>query len=124
MRTARIPLLLCLAAAGCRPQDDVCGPDTIPPERAGDVPYLIAQLRSPNAYRRGIAADLLGNLRDPRAIEPLIRLLPDGTALDGSDNWVGAHAAGALSRLTGRPFDVDQDAWQAWWKDHRREYFP
>jgi hypothetical protein len=93
----------------------------IPPERAKDVRYLIRRLKDPNPYLRALAVDLLGAAGDLRAVDALIDMLSDGVGLNGSDNWVGGHAANALTRLTGRDFSADQGPWRAWWSAHRRE---
>jgi RNA polymerase sigma factor (sigma-70 family) len=65
---------------------------------------------------RAAAIDLLGERKAREAIPKLIELLTDGAGLRGSDNWVGGHAANALSAITGRPFSINQKEWQRWWR--------
>lgn len=44
------------------------------------VPALIAGLRHANAFERGLTATILGKIRDPRTIRPLLALLKDPAA--------------------------------------------
>ncbi len=69
---------------------------------------------------RARAIDLLADRGAQEAIPALIECLSDFRALNGSDNWVGGHAANALVILTGRPFSLDQAQWRAWWADRAR----
>ena len=57
------------------------------------VPHLIAALGSPNAQVRQWAADILGRVADPRALEPLRRAASD------SRSHVRFHVIGALARI-------------------------
>lgn len=55
-----------------------------------------------------MAIDILAERKAGEAIPYLIECLADYRGLTGSDNWVGGHAASALSAITGRPFSVDR----------------
>jgi len=81
---------------------------------AGENDFVGAQMRA-------MAIDLLGERRAEESIPFLIECLDDGRALSGSDNWVGGHAASALSRITGRPFSVDKQHWVEWWEEQQKE---
>ena len=78
---------------------------------------MLKDLESENAYHRGMAIDLLGERKAKEAIPKLIALVSDGTALIGSDNYVGLHAMQALTKITGQKFGLDETKWQAWWKE-------
>jgi hypothetical protein len=64
---------------------------------------------------RRLAIEILAERKAREAIPDLIRCLDDSRALRGSDNFVGAQAAKALSEITGREFSLDQDEWRQWW---------
>ncbi|HVA51376.1 MAG TPA: hypothetical protein VNH11_33855 [Pirellulales bacterium] len=97
---------------------------------------MIKQLAENDPAVRASASDELGRLQSRDAIEPLIKLLSDYRSLDQSNvaaerqwqegwrpsrHWVGAHAAKALSQITGRPLETDHARWHSWWWDHREE---
>jgi HEAT repeat protein len=63
------------------------GPDAVEP--------LIALLKQTNANVRRMSANALGKIGDPRAIAPLIEMLPDR----GSEGWVSAEASSALEKI-------------------------
>ncbi len=133
-----VAFLVLAGMSGCRPFAErasaakeeassiVLKPDRNPPPQAptkeDSTAALIAHLKGPapdragRAQTRAMAIDLLAARQAREAIPSLIECLSDGRALTGSDNWVGGHAANALSTITGRPFSVDQKAWRAWWR--------
>jgi len=65
---------------------------------------------------RWAAAKALGEIKDPRAIEPLI------TALSEKDINLHMFAAGALREMTGRDFGTDYSKWQEWWEQKKEEF--
>jgi HEAT repeat protein len=85
------------------------------PAETDTTEKLLRDLRRDDQFVRAAAIDLLGKRKERAAIPRLIELLTDGRALPGSDNWVGGHAANALSEITGRPFSTDPAEWRAWW---------
>jgi hypothetical protein len=87
------------------------------PSKGDPVAKLLKDLSHKDPFVRAAAVDLLGERGAREAIPRLIDLLADGAALVGSDNYVGSHAAVALSRITGRPFSTDQQEWRRWWKE-------
>src|SRR5690348_15077741 len=68
-----------------------------------------------DAKEKADAIDLLGQQHTEEAILPLIDCLADSRALNGSDNWVGGHAATALEVITGQHFWIDAAAWRRWY---------
>jgi hypothetical protein len=90
------------------------------PSKNDPVSKLLKDLKHPDPFVRAAAIDLLGERKARDAIPQLIDLVADGTALVGSDNYVGSHAAAALARITGRPFSTDQPAWQRWWQEQQK----
>ncbi len=61
------------------------------------------------AERRALVIDILAARRDEEALPVMIEYLADGRALVGSDNFVGGHAANALSAITVRPLGLIQE---------------
>ena len=57
---------------------------------------MLPLLTDPEIYPRAHAASALGQVRDPRALEVLVKLLKDG------DGWVASHAAVGLGALGDR----------------------
>ena len=84
------------------------------PAKNDTTKQLLMDLDQEDRYVRAAAIDLLGERKEKAAIPRLIDLLTDHRALVGSDNWVGGHAANALSVISGRPFSVDQKKWNQW----------
>lgn len=88
---------------------------------------LIGHLTGPSpdklgwAAARAMAIDILRDRKAEVAIPQLIECLGDTRALLGSDNWVGGHAANALSELTGRPFSIEQKEWKEWWSKQEKK---
>ena len=125
------PAFLILIVAGCSPgeQEQPKSPQQAVPVRAipsdnDSTPVLIDYLKEPArksdlvpARQRAAAIDILAKRKPREAIPYLIDCLTDCRGLDGSDNWVGAHAAIALTSITGRPFSVNQDQWRRWWRE-------
>jgi hypothetical protein len=54
------------------------------------------------------AADALGMIGDPRAVEPLVKALGNG------NSGLRRSAARALQKITGQEFGRDQQAWTPW----------
>jgi hypothetical protein len=86
------------------------------PQMSDSLDDLLAALKDYDLQIRTKAIDILGQKRERRAIGPLIELLADRRALDGSDNHVAGHASAALHQITGEPESIDQEKWKAWWK--------
>jgi HEAT repeat protein len=61
----------------------------------GVVPAAIAKLQDQNQYVRGLAIDVLSDLKDPQAVEPLISML---TVPQGAD-WLKMGAISALGKI-------------------------
>lgn len=91
------------------------------PSSSDTTKKLLMDLEQQNRFVRAAAIDLLGQRKAVAAIPKLIDLLSDTRALQGSDNWVGAHAANALATITGKRFNLDQKAWQAWWDGQKKQ---
>jgi hypothetical protein len=101
---------------GKRPPAEPAGPN-----KDDSTAKLLTDLESENPYHRGMAIDLLGERKAKEAIPKLIALVSDGTALIGSDNYIGLHAMQALTKITGQKFGLDETKWQAWWKEQPKE---
>jgi hypothetical protein len=78
-------------------------------QAAGQESLLIDRIRQPPR------ADDMRQGHAEAAILPLIDCLSDTRALNGSDNWVGGHAANALAGITGQSFGIDALAWRRWY---------
>lgn len=144
VHAARVLLVTALIAAlpGCSQKADqsfkgeeasrsvISKPDRNPPPELPTKEYstatLIEYLKGPApdhpgwAQARAMAIDILAERKTGEAIPYLIECLADYRGLTGSDNWVGGHAASALSAITGRPFSVDQGEWRKWWTQEPR----
>src|SRR5207248_6074250 len=90
--------------------------EPLPPAKSDTTEKLIKDLGQEDRFVRAAAIDLLGDRKAKEAIPKLIDVLTDYRALNGSDNWVGGHAANALSAITGKAFSIDQAEWKRWWK--------
>ena len=113
--------------AGTVPRNPYVLPDTeqtsVPkyPSKDDSTSHLISYLTgaAPNdfgsAHARAMAIDILAQRKAKEAIPYLVECLKDFRGLTGSDNWVGGHAANALSAITGRSFSVDYREWSEWW---------
>ena len=65
------------------------------------------------------AAEQLGFLKDIHGVDPLMKLLQSC-----DDRGVRIAAFAALRMITGMKFGRDEDAWRAWWTNHRDELLP
>jgi hypothetical protein len=65
------------------------------------------------------AAEQIGFLHDLHGVDPLLRLL--GAT---EDRGVKIVVFASLRRITGMKFGRDEDAWRAWWTNHREELLP
>jgi HEAT repeat protein len=66
--------------------------------------------------RRRTAANVLGELRDVEAVEPLLR------AVDDRDGALAGIARRALVTLSRQDFGQDAGSWRLWWADARRKH--
>ena len=73
---------------------------------------LFGQLKTGTPAARRLAMNVLGRLRKPRAIGPLIAALRAG-----ENNELGGDARQALETLTGQSFSTG-DEWLRWWKEN------
>jgi RNA polymerase sigma factor (sigma-70 family) len=85
------------------------------PKKDDPTDKLLKDLDDKSEFVRAAAIDLLAERKVWKAIPKLIDLLADGTALPGSDHYVGMHAAAALQKITGGEFSTDQKKWKEWW---------
>ena len=62
------------------------------------------------------SADALGEIKDPRAIEPLIAAL--------KNSWIKKNVQEALWKITGRGrfYGGDRKKWKKWWKENKMRY--
>ena len=81
--------------------------------RDARVTRLTANLKHRNARVRQRAAMVLGSIKDPRAVEPLIAALKDQNPV------VQQETAGALEKITGKDFGQDHDKWLDWWQKNK-----
>jgi hypothetical protein len=111
------------------------------------IQVLVEALKDKDSVVRGIAAEALGKLKDPRAVEPLIGALKDEDwyvrksaaealgelrdpraveplikALKDKDRNVRASAANALQKITGQNFGENPEKWQKWWEKNKRRF--
>ncbi len=73
----------------------------------------------PSLLVQHAAAEQLGFLKDLHGVDPLLRLLQGC-----EDRGVRIAAFAALRRITGMKLGRDEDAWRAWWTNHRDELLP
>ena len=78
------------------------------------VAPLVAALVNENEMIRRIAAQGLGAIKDPRAIEPLI-VAAQNTGNDGSD------ARESLHKITGQDLKSPTE-WMKWWDENKAKY--
>jgi hypothetical protein len=71
------------------------------------------------AARPHAAAEQLGFLKDIHGVEPLMKLLQNC-----EDRGVRIAAFAALRGITGMKLGRDEDAWRAWWTNHRDDLLP
>jgi len=79
------------------------------------VDGIIGVLKKDNWVVRSAAADALAEIGSPKAIRPLIELLPKTTGRLQDD------INKALKRLTGQKFDPDYEQWKRWYDEHAAE---
>ncbi|MFP4057659.1 MAG: HEAT repeat domain-containing protein [Candidatus Brocadiia bacterium] len=121
-------------------------------EEEGDVEALLEALRDENWALRASAAQALGRLNDPRAVEPLVALLTVkwdrdsavrleavwalgllrdpravepliATLKDDVDPRVREEADDALRAITGQDFSRNSPReWQDWWAEHKEQW--
>jgi hypothetical protein len=97
-------------------------PDGPPGARKDDpTAQLLKDLDDKSEFVRAAAIDLLGERKAREAIPKLIELVADGTALPGSDHYVGVHAVHALEKITGQRLGFEQKEWKAWWAKQAKE---
>ena len=81
------------------------------------TPGLIALLETTHPAVRNSAVIALGRLRDPRAVEPIIRAW-SGAVLyyrqPGEEEQANRIHAEALRALTGQDIGPDREAWERW----------
>jgi HEAT repeat protein len=70
------------------------------------VEPFISALKDENSYVRREAAWALGELKDPRAVEPLIAVIKD----------TEGNTVPALKKITGKDFGENPEEWRNWWK--------
>jgi HEAT repeat protein len=77
---------------------------------------LIDALKDINADVREAAVQALGEIKDARAVAPLIAVLKD------EDRVVCYEAAETLEKITGQDFGDNQESWQSWWEANKEKY--
>jgi hypothetical protein len=114
---------------------------------APSVELLIPVLKEQNFEVRQQAAMALGNINDPRAVEPLISILKDEhhfvrwmavnslgkimdtravepliDSLDDEDSDIQRKAEEVLEKITGQDLGPDQEKWKKWWDKNKDEF--
>jgi HEAT repeat protein len=79
-------------------------------KKPGVVDLLIASLTNKEPVSRRTVIDMLGKLKDRRAVGPLIEIL------QSPKQWERDLAARALKAITGKDYGVKYKKWQKWWK--------
>jgi hypothetical protein len=79
------------------------------------IRFLISALRDKDSNIRMKAAEVLGNMGNPLAVEPLI------LSLDDRDKLVQQFVLQALVKITGEHFGKNSRKWIKWWRKHRNE---
>ena len=77
---------------------------------------LIITLNDQNPTIRYRAADALGEIKDFRAVEPLI------SAMKNNPGSPSEEAARASSKITGEHFGNRPEEWQKWWDQVKEKY--
>lgn len=80
------------------------------------VEPLIAILTHPDETVRDRAVSALGEIKDSRAIQPLLTVMK---SKDRNFQWLVAEA---LTKITGKFFSDDLRKWQNWWKKNKKKY--
>lgn len=81
------------------------------------VDNLIEILKDKDGIVRLYAAEILGNINDIRAVEPLI------FSLDDQYNDVMSNVAEAIRKITGRDLGYDSQEWRKWWEQNKMIYY-
>jgi HEAT repeat protein len=81
--------------------------------KPGVVDLLIASLINTEPVSRRTVIDMLGKLKDRRAVGPLIEIL------QSPKQWERELAARALKSITGKDYGVKYKKWQKWWKKNK-----
>ncbi len=76
------------------------------------IGILLDEKRS--RHDRGYAAHVLREIKDPRAIEPLLKTLKN------EDFWLQAVSEESLKEITGEDFEEDVAKWQEWWRKNKK----
>ena len=79
----------------------------------GLVDLLIASLTSEDPVSRRTVIDMLGKLKDRRAVGPSIEII------QSPKRWERELAARALKAITGKDYGVKYKKWQKWWKKNK-----
>ena len=81
----------------------------------GPYPLVAAALKDEDGSVRWEAAEALGKIKDPRAVEPLIAALKDEVS------GVRESAAEALRKITGKDFKNPEE-WRNWWEQNKKDF--
>lgn len=76
---------------------------------------LITALKDEDSRARYKAIEILGEIGDSRAVEPLITALENKNLDKSKVIW-------ALERITGENFGRDPKKWQNWWEENKDRY--
>ncbi len=79
----------------------------------GSVDPLIGVLQDKKSISRGDAAWALGNIKNTKAVEPLISALGEGDPVLSKD------AHNALKKISGKEFGPDPKEWREWWEKEK-----
>jgi len=82
------------------------------------IPALLVGIKDSDEITRANAAYALGAYFSPAVIDALIASLADKTPR------VRQAAAESLKSATGIDYETDQDKWQAWWQEQRKQMQP
>jgi HEAT repeat protein len=86
--------------------------ENIKDPRAADI--LIGYLKSEHIEIRGIVRRILAQLKNERAVEPLIELLKS------PDKRERERTAATLKSITGKDFGVKYKKWKKWWDKNKK----
>jgi HEAT repeat protein len=81
------------------------------------VDFLIAALKDKNSKVRYDIAYILGKIKSPSSVEPLIKILDDET-----DNDTRKSAVWILEQLSGQDFGYSTAQWQEWWAKSKDKF--
>ena len=77
------------------------------------IAEVFSALKDEDPTVRSNAAWVLGEIQDPKAVEPLIEALKD------ENSWVRQSAAGALEKITKEHFGREVAKWEEWLKKQK-----